>query len=106
MSKRRQFTPEQKVAIIRRHLVENVPVSDLCDEFGIHATQYYNWQKQLFENGEGAFARRPNTANSKRQQNAYEKKIGQLEDKVKDRNEVVAELMQEHVQLKKELGEL
>ena len=44
MSKRKQFTPEQKVAMVRRHLVENMPVSDLCDEFGIHATQYYNWQ--------------------------------------------------------------
>ena len=60
MSKRKQFTPEQKVAMVRRHLVENVPVSDLCDELGIHPTQYYNWQKQLFEHGQGAFARRPN----------------------------------------------
>jgi transposase-like protein len=106
MSKRKQFTAEQKVAMVRRHLVENVPVSDLCDEYGIHATQYYNWQKQLFENGAGAFARRPNKSNVKRQQNAHEKKIGQLEEKLKNRNEVVAELMQEHVQLKNELGEL
>jgi transposase-like protein len=64
MSKRKQFTPEQKVAMVRRHLVENVPVSDLCDELGIHATQYYNWQKQFFENGQGAFARRPNCIGS------------------------------------------
>jgi len=106
MSKRKQFTPEQKVAMVRRHLILNVPVSDLCDEFGIHATQYYNWQKQLFENAEGAFTRRPNSANVKRQQNAYDQKIGQLEQKLQGRNEVVAELMQEHVQLKKELGEL
>ena len=106
MSKRKQFSPEQKVAMVRRHLIENVPVSDLCDEYGIHATQYYSWQKQLFENAEGAFARRPNKSNVKRQQNAYEKKIGQLADKLQSRNEVVAELMQEHVQLKKELGEL
>jgi transposase len=106
MSKRKQFTAEQKVGMVRRHLIENAPVSDLCDEYGIHATQYYNWQKQLFENGEGAFTRRPNKANVKRQQNAYEEKIGQLEDKLQGRNEVVAELMQEHVQLKKELGEL
>ena len=98
--------PEQKVSIVRRHLLENVPVSDLCDEFGIHATQYYQWQKQLFENAEGAFARRPNKANLKRQQNAHEKKIGQLEEKLQNRNEVVAELLQEHVSLKKELGEL
>jgi transposase-like protein len=106
MSKRKQFTPEQKVAVVRRHLVENVPVSDLCDELGVHPNQYYNWQKQLFENGAGAFQRRPNKSNVKRQQNAYEKKIGQLEEKLQNRNEVVAELMQEHVQLKKELGEL
>ena len=106
MSNRKQFTPEQKVAMVRRHLIENVPVSDLCDEHGIHATQYYQWQKQLFENGDGAFARRSNKANAKRRQNAYEKKIGQLEEKLQDRNEVVAELLQEHVQLKKANGEL
>ena len=106
MSQRKQYPAEQKVAMVRRHLVENVPVSDLCDEFGIHATQYYQWQKQLFENADGAFSRRPNKANAKRQQNAQEKKIEQLEEKLQNRNEVVAELLQEHVQLKKELGEL
>lgn len=106
MSTRKQYSPEQKLAIVRRHLLENVPVSDLCDEYGMHATRYYQWQKQLFENGASAFARRPNQANAKRQQNAYEKKIGHLEEKLQDRNEVVAELLQEHVQLKKELGEL
>jgi len=106
MSKRKQFTPEQKVAMVRRHLVESVPVSDLCDEFGMHATQYYKWQKQLFENAAGTFARRPNKSNVKRQQNTYEKKIGQLEEKLQNRNEVVAELLQEHVQLKKAHGEL
>jgi transposase-like protein len=64
MSKRKQFTPEQKVAIIRRHLIEKVPISDLCDELGIHANQYYNWQKQLFENAGSAFERRPNHSRS------------------------------------------
>jgi transposase len=106
MSKRKRIMAEQKVAIVRRHLVEKVPVSDLCDEFGIHANQYYNWQKQLFENAAPAFARRPNKANEKKRQNAAEKKIEQIEKKLQDRNEVVAELLQEHVQLKKELGEL
>ena len=60
MSERKQFTPEQKMAIIRRHLVENVPVSDLCDELGIHANQYYNRQKQLFKNAGPIFQRQPN----------------------------------------------
>ena len=106
MSKRKQFTPEQKVAIVRRHLVEKTPVSDLCDELGIHPNQYYSWQKQFFENGPAAFERRPNKANVKRRKDAAARKIEQLEQKLHNRNEVVAELMQEHVQLKKELGEL
>ena len=106
MSKRKQFAPEQKVAMVRRHLIENVPVSDLCDEHGIHATQYYQWQKLLFENGDGAFARRPNKANVKRRQDACEKKISHLEDKLQNRNEVIAELMEENVKAKKANGEL
>ena len=105
MSKRKHLTPEQKVSIVRRHLLEQVPVSDLCDEYGIHATQYYAWQKQLFEQGGVAFERKTNKANQKRQQNAQAKKIEQLEGKIQKKNEVVAELLEEHVQLKKELGE-
>jgi len=104
MSKRKHFTPEQKVATVRRHLLDGVPVSDLCDELGIHATQYYNWQKQLFENAASAFERRPNSANQRRQQDAQAKKIAQLEAKLWKMNEVVAELLEEHVQLKKSLG--
>jgi len=106
MSKRKYLSPEQKVAVVRRHLLENVPVSDLCDEYGIHATQYYAWQKQLFENAAKLFERRTNKANERRQRDAQAKKISQLEEKLQKKNEVVAVLLEEHVQLKKELGEL
>jgi transposase len=105
MSIRKHLTPEQKVAIVRRHLLEQVPISDLCDEYGIHATQYYAWQKQLFENGSVVFDRKPNQANQRRQQDAQQQKIAALEEKIQKKNEVVAELLEEHVQLKKELGE-
>ena len=106
MSKRKHLTPEQKVAIVRRHLLENVAVSDLCDEHDIHPTQYYAWQKQLFENASSVFERRPNKANLRRTQDAQSKKITQLEEKLQKKHEVVSELLEEHVQLKKELGEL
>lgn len=104
MSERKHLTPEQKISILRRHLLENVPVSDLCDEFGIHPTQFYAWQKLLFENAAPIFERRGNSANQRRQQDAQAKKIAELEAKVQKKNEVVAELLEEHVQLKKELG--
>lgn len=103
MTKKRSFSPEDKVAIVRRHLVESVSVSDLCDELGIKPTQYYGWQKQFFENGSLAFQRNPK---NRQQPNRDQKKIAALEDTLRLRNEVVAELLQEHVQLKKELGEL
>ena len=35
--KRRTFSAEQKVPILRRHLVDKVAVSDLYDEYGLNA---------------------------------------------------------------------
>jgi transposase-like protein len=101
---RRHFTPQEKVAILRRHLVDDVPVSDLCDEYRLQPALFYQWQKIFFENGAAAFeqaSKRP-----KHQTDAKDRKIAQLEAKLAKKNEVVAELMEEHVQLKKELGEL
>lgn len=103
MVKRKQLTPEQKVSIIRRHLVEGTTVSDLCEEYGIHPPQYYNWQKQFFEQGSVAFVRKPNKANERRKKAAQERRIEQLEKKLQKKNEVVSELLEEHVQLKKSL---
>ena len=55
---RRHFTPQQKVAIVKAHLVDGVPISDLCDRHHIQPAQFYLWQKQLFENGATAFERK------------------------------------------------
>ena len=101
---RRHFTPEQKVAILRAHLLEKVPVSDLCEQHGIAVTNFYNWQKQFFENGSAAF-----TAGDKRRKadtDVKDRTIAALEDKLRRKHEVLSELMEEHVQLKKERGEL
>lgn len=48
---RRHFGGSEKVAILRQHLVEKVPVSDLCDQRDINPTQFYSWLKDFFENG-------------------------------------------------------
>ena len=52
---RKHFTPEEKVAILRRHLLDKVPVSELCEELSLRPTVFYRWQKELFENGAAAF---------------------------------------------------
>ena len=97
--KRKQFTTKEKVAILRHHLLDGTPVSDVCDAYGIHPTMFYRWQKQLFENGEAAFMRKDNGPTRK-----YEDKIAALEGKLALKDEVISEIMEEHVALKKRLG--
>ena len=100
MSRRRKhYSPPEKVAILKRHLVERVPVSDLCDEHGLHPTVFYRWQKEFFEKGAMAFSdtRDPRSAE-------LEKKVNELEDKLSRKHEVLSELMEEHIALKKRLG--
>jgi transposase len=46
---RKHYTPEEKVAILRRHLLEQEPISKLCDELGLQPMVFYRWQKVLRE---------------------------------------------------------
>src|SRR5437588_8204037 len=96
---RKHYTPEEKVAILRRHLLEQVPISELCDKHGLQPTVFYRWQKEFFENGAAAFQpkARPNHS-------AEQERIDYLEKKIQTKDEVLAELMAEHVALKKRLG--
>src|SRR5207248_3502246 len=91
-NERKHHTPEEKVTILRRHLVDKVPVSTLCDEHQIHPTVFYRWLKQFFENGVAAFGPAPRTD---KQVEAREQRIAFLEAKLKKKDEVLAELMEE-----------
>lgn len=103
MSKRnrKNYSPEEKVSILKKHLVDQIAVSDICDQYNLHPTVFYRWQKQFFENGFLAFENQKDSKASKlgRQVNALEEKLGK-------KNEVLSELMEEHVALKKSFGEL
>ena len=104
MSKqRRHFSGTEKVAILKRHLIDKVPISDLCDELDIYPNQFYGWLKEFFENGHAAF---DNGRKSKAEEDAKDRKIEQLEAKLQRKDSVMAELMEEHTLLKKELGEI
>ena len=98
---RKNYTPPEKAAILRRHLIDRVAVSDLCDEYQLQPTVFYAWQKLFFENGVAAFERKNAVPGAE-----YLRVIAALRDKIQRKNEVVAELMEEHIQLKKARGEL
>lgn len=99
--KRKNYTPEQKVLILKKHLLEKIPVSDLCDQYGLHPTVFHRWMREFFENAALAFQKQKGTRAKQ-----LEKKVAQLEGKLTQKNEVLSELMEEHVKLKKSLGEI
>ena len=102
-SERRHLSPQDKVAALKRHLLEKVPVSEICDQLGIAPTLFYRWQKEFFENGHVLFE---NGRKAKAVDDAKDQKIQQLEAKLTRKNEVMAELMEAHTELKKSLGEI
>ena len=102
-NERRHLTPQEKIAALKRHLLEGVPVSTICDQLGIAPTMFYRWQKELFENGHTVFE---NGRKARALEDAKETKIVQLEAKLTRKNEVMAELMEAHTLLKKDLGEI
>jgi transposase-like protein len=89
---RKHYTPEEKVAILRRHLLDKEPISKLCDELGLQPTVFYRWQKEFFENGAVAFEQKRPANHS-----AEQERIAYLEKKIQTKDEVLAELMAEHV---------
>ena len=100
--KRRHFSGEEKVKILRLHLLEGQAVSDVCEAHRITPGMFYQWQKAFFENGARAFE----GGGSGRAENGMEKRVEALEDRLRRKHEVLSELMEEHIRLKKELGEI
>lgn len=97
--KRRKFTADQKVRFIRKHLIDKVSVSDICDEASINVTQFYRWQTEFFENGANAFRKESNSKLKK-----AESKNNELSSTVTEKNGVIAELVEENIRLKKLRG--
>jgi transposase-like protein len=96
---RKNYTSQEKVAIIRKHLIEHAAVSEICEQHHIQPTQFYRWQQEFFENGALAFERKKDGSSQ-----ADKQRIEYLESKLSQKNEVLSELMEEHVKLKKTLG--
>ena len=113
MNRERKHPPgPEKLAILKRYLVEKVPISDLCDQHSLQPSQVYYWQAQLFEHGASVFERRPGRQ-AKQAETAKDRKITQLEAelarkeaKLTQKNEVISELMEDNVRSKKATGEL
>jgi transposase len=103
-NKRKKFTAEEKVRILRLHLIEKRPISDICSETGLNPNIFYRWQQQFFENGVFAFEKAAGGQKDS-QARKVEQENARLKAKLAHKDEVIAEIMASHVELKKSLGE-
>jgi transposase-like protein len=99
-AERRHFSGEEKVKILRMHLLEGKAVSELCEQHKLQPSLFYQWQRTFFENGARAFEGSGNG----RSENKWEKQVEALESRLQRKHEVLSELMEEHIRLKKDLG--
>ena len=97
----RQHSAADKVAILRKVLLEGQAVSAVCEEHDISPTLFYTWQKQFFENGAAAFAKEGHA-----EQRDLERTVEALRHRLTQKDRVIAKVTEEFVKTKKELGEL
>jgi transposase len=97
---RRHWSAEDKIKLLRRHLIERTPVSKICEEARLAPSLFHRWQEQLFVNAALALeGKRPERSQDQQQ-------VEKLEQKIRQKDEILVELMAEHMALKKEFGEL
>jgi transposase-like protein len=97
MGTRKRYTAEEKIQILREVLEAGHPISTVSDKYGLHPNNIFNWRKQLFEGGSWLFQIKRGDISSK----AEGKKTAALEDKLRQKDEVIAELAGELLVLKK-----
>ena len=84
MSKRKRYTAEEKMNILRDILEDGKPISQVAEAYGIHPNNILNWRKQLFEGGVQTFQIKRADISGK----AEERKITSLEEKIKHKDEM------------------
>jgi len=101
---RRTFTAQQKAEVVRRHLRDKTPVSELAEELEVQPSQIHQWVNAVLMQAEKAFESSGKRA--ARTESNREQQIKRLQEKLNLKNEVISELMEENVKAKKANGDL
>jgi len=103
-TKQKRITAETKLAIVKSHLMGKKPISELSEKYGVPPSSIYQWQNQLFTGGISAFERKNDRQSGRGAVSRYEQEIADLKEKLATKNEVVGEIMEEMIKLKKANG--
>lgn len=95
-NQKRQFSPEFKVQVIREQLENQIPVGKICEQFNISPNLFHLWKKELFASAVGFF--------SKKKSKQETAKLARLEEKLKDKDSLISEIVEDNLRLKKKLS--
>lgn len=102
---RQHRSVQKKAELLRAHLDQKRPVSEICEENELQPSVFYTWQRQLLANAEVALAAgKPGKADTSIE-DELRAKIAHLEAKLAKKDAVIAEISEEFVKVKKTLGE-
>ena len=102
---RRRFSSEDKAAAVKRHVLGGEAVSVICEELGVAPNLLYRWQKELFDHADAAFEVKGRGQGAKGVSVKLERKVEALQAKLAHKDNVIAEITEDYVRLKKTLGE-
>lgn len=102
---RRHLPPDKKAELLRRHLADKVPVSDLCDEVGLQPSVFYGWFRQLLANAPLALTNGKKPKQDESRETELQARVAKLEARLARKDTVIAELSEELVAEKKRAGD-
>lgn len=97
---KKRVNAETKIQALKEHVMDKKPISDICEKLDIQPSVFYTWQRELFMRGSALFDKKPGP----RAVDHTQERIAELEARLAKKDSVIAELLQEHVELKKSLG--
>lgn len=103
MENQKRYKPEAKYQIIKEFLTSKgaLTVSDVCKKHNITTSLFYQWQEQFLQGALDRFKHPPH----KKKQEAEERKLERMEAELKRKDQIIAEVVSENLQLKKNLSE-
>jgi len=101
---RRVGTAEQKATILRRHLGDKVPVSDLCDAYELAPSLFYLWQKPALEHLTAALQDGRIVRGESQTTSADRARVAASETIIAKKDRLIAEVSEEYLDMQKSLG--
>jgi transposase-like protein len=103
MKSKKVYSAEQKAEIMREHLEDNIPIGDLAEKYKITPNVLYTWKKLLLEQASSTLTRKSIKSKEKRI-SAEAKENAELKALLAKREMLIAELVTENFELKKNTG--